>query len=631
MATRPAFADHESSAINCFDPILTIEAEGALTRGMVIGVTGNFHSELGALPTLGRLLALDDVNLDNFRSAPVAVLGYGFWQRRFGGQADVIGRTVRVQGVPFQVIGVAPRGFKGFGLLYEPDVTVPLTVNSDIFRNAQLNYPSAGNVLWMKTAGRLRRGASVEEARAQLEAVWPAIKSHIIPPTHAGAQRDNFLAIGLDVRSLATGQESFLRPQFTRPTHVVLAIALVVLLIASINLASLMLPYVASRSHELAVRAALGASRSRALRPILLQGSIVAVVGAISGLWLGYVASTAIPAVLLANVPIPVLLNTSPDLRVLTFTGVLAIAAALVCALPSAWVATRRDSRFYLQRSGYAVTDSRRLARLLVASQVALSVILLTNAGLFARSWQRLLATDLGFTTEGVVMAGLMTRPEVDQRPDNETYYPALVDRVRVIAGVERVSLAGGGLTQLVSLMTSEPADGIPAASNAVSPGFFSSLDVRIVQGRDFSWNDHARAPRVAILSQTLARRLFPDRNPIGQRARIGTQPYRQNLEVVGIAADMKLLNDIKAPHSYAAYVPALQLGEFTVGGQLIIRGTITENQLQRAVRSVGLTFGPATGMVVLLDDAALHHEDDAPQGGDVIQWIAIERDDVGL
>ena len=130
------------------------------------------------------------------------------------------------------------------------------------------------------------------------------------------------------------------------------------------------------------------------------------------------------------------------------------------------------------------MTDSRRLARLLVASQVALSVILLTNAGLFVRSWQRLLATDLGFTTEGVVMADLMTRPEVDQRPDNETYYPALVDRVRAIAGVERVSLAGGGLTQLVSLMTSEPADGIPAASNAVSPGFFSSLDVRIAAPR---------------------------------------------------------------------------------------------------------------------------------------------------
>ena len=185
-----------------------------------------------------------------------------------------------------------------------------------------------------------------------------------------------------------------------------------------------------------------------------------------------------------------------------------------------------------------------------------------------------------------------MTQPEVDRRPDMDVYYPALVDRVRTIPGIASVSitqsgLASGSLTQQVSLMTSEPVDGTPAAFNAVSPGFFGALDVGVQQGRDFSWDDRAEFPGVAILSESLARQLFPGGAPIGQRVRIGTLPHRQNLEVIGIVADAKLY-DIKAPLAYAAYVPALQLGEFTVAGQLVIRGTVTEEQLQQAVRAVG-------------------------------------------
>jgi len=209
--------------------------------------------------------------------------------------------------------------------------------------------------------------------------------------------------------------------------------------------------------------------------------------------------------------------------------------------------------------------------------------------------------------------AGFMTRPEIDQRPDNDTYYPALADRVRRIPGAESVSIAhfrlvSGSLTHQVSAMTSEPADGIPAAFNAVSPAFFSSLDVRLLQGRDFSWNDHSHAPRVAILSQGLARRLFPAADAVGRRVRIGTQPYRQDLEVIGIAADAKLY-DIKTPLSYAAYVPVLQVGELTVAGQLVIRGTVTESQLQQAVRSVGPDYVTDLRSLSELVDVALKHD----------------------
>ena len=261
-----------SSLIGWFgNVVLTVEADNDLAQGTIVGVTGNFFSELGVTPAVGRLFVPTDVDIDRFIAAPVAVLGYGFWQHRFGGDSRAIGQTVRVQGVPFTVVGIAPPGFKGFGLLAEPDVMVPLTTYPQLFRSGELNYATAGNVLWMKIAGRLRPGATVEQARAQLEALWPAIKAAVIPSTHAGAQRDNFLAMRLAVQSLVNGQESFLRRTFTQPLRFILGIALVVLLITSVNVASLMLRRVAGRAHELAVRTTLGASRWQASRRVLIE------------------------------------------------------------------------------------------------------------------------------------------------------------------------------------------------------------------------------------------------------------------------------------------------------------------------------------------------------------------------
>jgi predicted permease len=500
-----------------------------------------------------------------------------------------------VQGAPFTVVGVGPQGFKGFGLLVEPDVTVPLTANPAIFRGYNVNV-NAGNVLWMKMAGRLQSGVTLEEARAQLESVWPAIKADVIPPTHAGAQRDNFLAIRLNVQSLATGQELYLRPKFTRPLYFLLGIAIVVLLIACVNLASLMLARVTGQAHDLALRTALGASRWRAARPILTEGILMALVGAALGVLLAYAASSAVGRVMLPSAPLPISLSTSPDLRVLGWTAFVAITTGLLTALVPAWVGASRDPRYFLQQHQRLLSASTRLGKLLIASQVALSVVLLINAGLFVRSWQYILGIDPGFSRNDAIVASFQTRPEANQLPDLQTYYPALMDGLRTVPGVERASitqlpLATTGLRQLVSPMTADPTDGVQAVFNAVSPGFFDSLDVDIIDGRDFAWTDRVSHVRVAIISRALAERLFPASSAIGQRIRIGAQPYRQNLEVIGVTHDARLY-DVKDSLSFSVYITALQNPERMGGGNLIIRGSgVDQTALKRAVESLGSDY----------------------------------------
>jgi hypothetical protein len=237
-----------------------------------------------------------------------------------------------------------------------------------------------------------------------------------------------------------------------------------------------------------------------------------------------------------------------------------------------------------LQLHARSVASSGRLPRVVVVAQLSLSVILLTNAGLLARSLQQVLRVDM-FTT----------RPGVKQRPDDASYFPALIERVEAIPEVGRAGVAlcppgNPSFRQMISPMPWEGAQGVAAAFNSVTPGFFDTLDIPIVIGRDFSWTDHARAPRVAILSRSLASRLFPDRDPMGERIRIGTQPYRQDLEVVGVVADARLY-DVKDDLSYAAYIADLQNSEPTPGGTLVIRGDLDEPALQEAVQSVGPDF----------------------------------------
>jgi len=301
------------------DGIFSVEANGTLTRSDIWAVTASFYTELGVRPFAGRLLTDADVRLDSRSPEMVAVLGYGIWQREFGGDRGVIGTRISVEGHPFTVIGIAPQGFTGIGVTSEPDVTIPLTAAPLLMPGASDRFTAPAS-RWVSVLGRLKNDVSLSDARAQLTVLWNTIRDETVPPGATGKDRDDFLATRLQLSSAASGKEWFLRSRFTTPLYIVLGVGGLILLIACVNLASLTLSRAAARAHEVSIRVAIGASRSRIARQMITEGLVVSVLAAAAGLVLASWSSRALATMMTSDYLVPVALDVSPDVRVLAFT-----------------------------------------------------------------------------------------------------------------------------------------------------------------------------------------------------------------------------------------------------------------------------------------------------------------------
>jgi predicted permease len=555
-------------------------------------VTGNFHSELGAIPALGRLLSPADANLETVSGASVAVLGYDFWQRRFGGDSAVVGRSVNVAGVPFTIVGVSTRGFRGLSRTAEADITLPITAQQLIFGGGFVQW-ERGNIFWVNVVGRRRPAVSAEEVRAKLTTMWPNVLAATMPADFSGIRRETFLANRLIVDTVTAPAERVLRRQFTRPFLVVMGIALFVLVIACVNLASLMVARMISRRHEIGVQLALGASRWRVARPVLTEGLIVSMAGAACGLMAAAPVSRAVAAMLFPYpLNLPASLNTTPDFQILSLTAALGIGTGLLFAAIPAWLASRREP-LVLFREERTVSASGRLGRWLIASQVALCMVLVIDAGLLVRSLGHLRGMSPGFVADGVMAASLTPRsgPPRDSRNDG-TYASRIITETTSLPGVQDAAAsafipgAGFSLIEFVSAVPAPSGENIAATFSAVSPGFFQLLRIPLLQGRDFNWNDGEGAQPVTIVSRALARRIFGDRDPVGQFIRIGVLPHRQRLQVIGVVGDVRLY-DIKDPNVYAAFTPQAQ-DRPGYASTLLVRGTVSVRDLARAVASFG-------------------------------------------
>ena len=577
--------------------IYNIDVEGQHARGLVAAVSGNFFDELGARASAGRLLSVSDVNEPSAEPSMVVVLGHAFWQRAFASDPAAIGRHVAVEGIAFTVIGVAPPNFVGLGMYIEPDVTIPLTAFpkiADHTPGSLLTNPST----WVRVTGRLKPGISIDQARAAVELLWPDIQAANMPPSLQGARRDAFLAIGVSVRSAAKGNETGprIRARFTQSLYVLLAIALLVLVIACLNLASLMVARGAAVGHDIGVKMALGAARVRIMRAVVVEGVLLAIGGGLAGVLAAVWISDALAKLILQDFTVRATFDVTPDARVVVFTAALTLAGGVLCSLVAAWRAGRQDIMVSLRQGTRTATSRRHAGRWLVVAQVGVSLMLLVHGGLLIRSLQKVRAVSSGMDVSNIVVTYPTARPRGYQNVDNDSYFRNLVARLEQIPGVQRAAIsnfkpAGGGVGggELVASAESAPdADGVRATFMSVSPQLFDVLRIPMREGRDFRWSDQSRSRRVAVVSQALAQRLFKGAPALGRRVRVGLHPGRQDIEIVGVVGDAHIY-DLKDPNLASIYVASLQEPELVDGKCLVIRGTgLSLQAIDAALSSFG-------------------------------------------
>ena len=600
------------------DNLYTVEINGALSRNDIWEVTGNFYSELGGTPELGRLIGPEDVNLRAASPTPVAVLAYNFWQRHYGGDRTVVGKILKIEGAAFTVIGVTRPAFTGISADRLPEITIPLTAEPLLAGDTDVQkHLRRADLFLLEAAGRLKSEVRFEEARAQLESIWPGIRNSLAPANLTPAARSRFLALHMKVEEGDKGA-SVLRKQFTEPLYVLLAISGLVLLVACVNLATLMLSRAAARSHEIAVRIALGARPARLVRQTLTESILLSVAGTLAGLFLAFWWSRTLADFILGQFfNAPAQLNLSPDLRVLLSTAAVAILTGVLFGLAPAWRATREDPNFALQRNAQKFSrGTGRLGKSLIVTQVALSLVLLAAAGLFVRTLRKLRAIEPGYQAQGVLDVSLYPRPGGYKNLDWVNYYQELTARVSRLPGVESAGIAKmslGWRAWKEDVRASEATDaGAKVDFSFVMPGFFDTVGIHPERGRIFTWRDDGQAPRVAAVSRSLAKKLFAGRDPLGQRLEITSEPAWQKVEIVGIVSDASLYN-IREHAPPTLYLPTTQYGEYMGWSQMMLRTRESPAAMANAVRqtvdSLGHEYVAKTHMVVETVDRSILRE----------------------
>ena len=528
-----------------------VELHGELFQATLRSVTANYFSVLGATPLLGRLLVPDDKE-----TAPVAIISYEFWQRRFGGAADVVGKEISIEGQSYTIIGVTRKWFTGMTVGQGPDVTTPMKSNDN------------RAMLWVFITGRLKDSVTVEQARAQLQSFWPEVLRATASTNTPGLRRDLFFSMGLDVSPTATGVNQALRSQFTRPLYVLMGIVGLILLVACVNLASLLLARASARSHEMSVRVALGATRWTLARQVLTESLALSACGALLGLAFAYWGSRLLVALMTEGHPTSVIFDLRPDWRVLSLTASVAILTGILFGLAPAWRCSREDPVSVLQQTSRGLSGATgMLGRALIITQVALSLVLLLGAGLLVRSFRKLCSANLGFEKESVLELDLTPRPGAYQNLEVKSYHQQLIERLSTLPGVESLGFSNisvgwqEGWQEMVSRTTEAPTPkrrpgGACGVRNArlfpharYRPGPWPGLRLDRRQATIRTWPSLAGAwPRAFSRPETLS----------GSESVSSFMPEFQDLEVVGVAGNARLL-DLHHPDPAVIYLPSVQ------------------------------------------------------------------------
>jgi len=526
-------------------------------------VSGTYFRMLGVKPWLGR--SLTETEDEPAGGHPVALVSYSWWDRRFARDAAIVGKTVTLGSTVYTIVGVAPPGFFGTAVGESPDVWIPLSMEKQV----SPGWNGLDNK-WFESLyilGRLKTGVTIGQARARVNLLANQIWRDYAGATLTKQQEDDLRHAQIELTSIEHGLPH-IRYGAETPLQILMAVVGLVLLIVCANLANLLLARATTREREIAVRMSLGANRGRLVRQLLTESLVLALAGATLGLifagWAGHVLVAMVP-----HGEEPLLLNVAPDARVLGFTLLVSLATALLCGLAPALRATRiaLGSSLKEARGSVASTRRTRLAKALIVSQVALSLVLLIGAGLFLRTLVNLSNVDTGFNKENVLLFGI-DPPAVGYKEDLRLVglYQQIEQRVSALPGVRAESISfftfdQGEWTDPVSVIGRTPTreDDMSATYNVVGPGYFATMGIPLLLGRAFGQEDTGASPKVAVINETFTRWYLPGGSPIGKHFGIGGDPKHSNdIEVVGVVKDAKYQNLGERPFP-AAYIPYTQ------------------------------------------------------------------------
>ena len=651
------YRDNNSSlaelAAHCGTPLTFDNGTPERLRGDL--VSGNYFTSLGVKAALGRLITPDDDSEPG--KDPVAVLGYGFWLKAFGGASDVAGRTIRLNNYDFTIVGVAARDFAGTEKGTSFDIWIPIKMQAQAMPRTMgrhwFNDRSAG---WLTLFGRLKPGVSLDGAQAELATVAKQLEQSY-PNMHSGGSLVLLAGLGFDSDD---------RNSLRNFLGLLAAAVALLLMIACTNVANLLLVRATARRREIAVKLALGATRARLVRQLLTEGLLLSLAGGSLGVLLAPWAASLIlafqqPAYALRG------MDVSLDTRVLGFTVVLSVLTGVVFGLVPALQASNPDLVSSLKDGSPASGGSKsRLQGRLVVAQIALSLLLLIGAGLAVRTMQKVLAMDRGFDSDNLVLMSMDLTIQNYSEAKGRSFYEELIKRVEAIPGVISASLAktvppnDWSDRVNVFLPAEEPPPdvlrtrddlGLRVDANRIAPHYFRTLGIPIVEGREFSDADRLGTTSVAIVNEKLADRLWPGESPIGKQLSV---PFwhepRPPVEIIGVVrntkhrsllVDMPLLVYLPELQTYdgratlvarvasnpSSFIPAIRGELASLDKNLPVHGvkTMAEQiagtlwQQRMAVALIGL-FGT---LALLLAAIGLY--------GIIAHWVALRTREIGI
>jgi predicted permease len=571
-------------------------------------VSGTYFPVMGVGAALGRVFDPNDDTVPN--GSPIAVLNYDYWKQAFGGDPQIVGKTLLVNGHQYQIVGVAEQGFSGTQLGYSAKAFVPISMANQIIIGTD-DFLTNRRQRWVNAFGRLKPGVSLQQAQASLQPFMHAMLEMEVKEAafaHASENdRTQFLKCWIQVLPGSQGQ-AYEETVLSAPLWVLMCATGVVLLIACANIANLLLARATGRQKEIAMRLAIGASRGRLIKQLLVETLALSALGAIAGLGVAYLAVRALVALYMPQDAQGLKIGLTPDARILLFFVAVTVLTGILFGLVPAIQSTKPDiGKTLKDEAGAVVGGHAGMRKALVVAQVALSFLLVLGAGLFLRTLNNLLNMGPGFPVDHLI--GLNVDPTIDGYTPERTkiFYNQLLQTLGAVPGVRSVGLASVRILDNnewdsgVTVEPSGPGKGVQTAEpymNMISPNYFAALGVPIVAGRDFTMQDtrevHHRpeekeggyAPATIMVNERFAQKYFGNENPIGHHIGFGTDPGTPtDMEIIGVVKDIRYTNlrDEIPEQAFEPYMASRGVGSGSM--TVYVRTALDPAQLMPVIR----------------------------------------------